>query len=101
VASILGARGLVFLTDVPGVLDAGRSIIPSLDAAAIDRLVHDGTIGGGMIPKVRGALDTAATTGVAVTIAGWTDPANLSNLLTGGVAGTRITAHSPRLSCQS
>jgi acetylglutamate kinase len=98
VASILGARGLVFLTDVPGVLDAGRSIIPSLDAAAIDRLVHDGTIGGGMIPKVRGALDTAATTGVAVTIAGWTDPANLSNLLTGGVAGTRITAPTT-LSC--
>jgi acetylglutamate kinase len=94
VASILGARGLVFLTDVPGVLDAGRSIIPSLDAAAIDRLVHDGTIRGGMIPKVRGALETAAATGVAVTIAGWTDPANLSNLLTGGVAGTRITAPS-------
>jgi len=94
VASILGARGLVFLTDVPGVLDASRSILPSLDAAAIERLISDGTISGGMIPKVRGALETAAATGVAVTIAGWADPAILSNLLTGGVAGTRIAAPS-------
>ncbi|MBM4115478.1 MAG: acetylglutamate kinase, partial [Phycisphaerae bacterium] len=94
VASILGAQGLVFLTDVPGVLDADRSLIPSLDAASIDRLITDGTITGGMIPKVRGALDTAASTGVAVTIAGWADPAALSNLLTGGVAGTRIAAPS-------
>lgn len=92
VASILGARGLVFLTDVPGVLDAGRSIIPELDAAAIDRLITDGTITGGMIPKVRGALETASAAGVAVTIAGWADPTILSNLLTGGVAGTRIAA---------
>lgn len=94
VASILGARGLVFLTDVPGVLDGNRAVIPELDAASIERLVADGTISGGMIPKVRGALDTAASTGVAVTIAGWADPSNLSNLLTGGVAGTRIAASS-------
>jgi len=94
VATILRARGLVFLTDVPGVLDAQRSIIPNLDAAAIERLILDGTVTGGMIPKVRGALDTAASTGVAVTIAGWNDPSALSNLLTGGVAGTRITAPS-------
>jgi acetylglutamate kinase len=94
VASILGARGLVFLTDVPGVLDGGRRIMPELDAVAIDRLITGGTITGGMIPKVRGALETAAATGVAVTIAGWADPAALSNLLTGGIAGTRITAPS-------
>ncbi len=94
VASILRAQGLVFLTDVPGVLDASGAIIPALDAAAIDRLITDGTITGGMIPKVRGALETAGFTGVAVTIAGWADPAALSNLLTGGVAGTRISAPS-------
>lgn len=94
VASILRARGLVFLTDVPGVLAAGHGIIPELDAATIDRLVTDGTITGGMIPKVRGALETAAATGVAVTIAGWADPTILSNLLSGGVAGTRIAAPS-------
>lgn len=94
VATILRARGLVFLTDVPGVLDAGRQILPELDAASIDQLITSGTITGGMIPKVRGALDTAATTGVAVSIAGWADPGVLSNLLTGGVAGTRITAPS-------
>jgi acetylglutamate kinase len=94
VASILGARGLVFLTDVPGVLDGTRALIPSLDAAGIERLITEGTISGGMIPKVRSALDTAAATGVPVTIAGWADPAILTNLLTGGVAGTRITAPS-------
>jgi acetylglutamate kinase len=94
VASIVRAQGLVFLTDVPGVLDANRSLVPSLDAASIDHLITDGTISGGMIPKVRGALETAAATGVAVTIAGWADPTALSNLLTGGVAGTRIAAPS-------
>ena len=97
VASILGARGLVFLTDVPGVLDGTRALIPSLDAPGIERLITDGTISGGMIPKVRSALETAAATGVPVTIAGWADPASLTNLLTGGVAGTRITAPAPTL----
>lgn len=90
VASILDARGLVFLTDVPGVLDGDRRVIPTLDAAQIERLVAAGTIHGGMIPKVRSALATASACGVPVTIASWAEPSTLLRLLDGGVAGTRI-----------
>jgi acetylglutamate kinase len=79
IARIVGARELALLTDVSGVLDADRRVIPTLDRAAIERLVADGTITGGMIAKVRGALDAAERAGVPVTIASWKDPASLAS----------------------
>lgn len=64
VAKKLEASRLLLLTDVAGVLDKDKQLIPRLTAADIKRLVEDGTISGGMIPKVEMALD-AAQGGVA------------------------------------
>ncbi|MFO0828309.1 MAG: acetylglutamate kinase [Phycisphaerales bacterium] len=77
IAGIVGARELVLLTDVPGVLDKRGQLIDSLDRDAIETLVADGTIHGGMTAKVRGALDAAERSGVAVTIASWRNPTSV------------------------
>lgn len=56
IAGAMQADQTVFLTDVPGVLDEAGSVIPRLDAAAIERLIAEGAIRGGMVPKVRACL---------------------------------------------
>lgn len=91
IARVTGADALVLLTDVAGVLDAAKRLIPALDAAAIDALIADGTISGGMIPKVRNALAAAREAGCPATIASWRDPAAIAT----GAAGTRIDATAP------
>ena len=63
VAAALGADKLVVLSDIPGVLrdmQDPESLIHSLSAAEARRLISDGTIAGGMIPKIEGCLDTLA-----------------------------------------
>ena len=55
-AAALQAEACVFLTDVPGVLDAGKKTIPHLDRTSVNKLVEDGVISGGMIPKIGSAL---------------------------------------------
>ena len=55
---------LLFLTDVDGVLDANKKLIPELTLRDARALIADGTISGGMIPKVQSALD-ALSMGVA------------------------------------
>lgn len=67
IAAALGARELLFLTDVEGVRDASGAIIPELSASEARALVADGTIAGGMIPKVDACLH-ATRLGVAVRI---------------------------------
>ena len=57
VASALRAAKFVLMTDVEGVLDSKKQLVPSLRAGDIERLIADGTIVGGMIPKVRCALE--------------------------------------------
>ena len=52
VAGALKAKRLLLLTDVPGVLDKSKKLIPQLSVADARRLIADGTISGGMIPKV-------------------------------------------------
>jgi acetylglutamate kinase len=52
VAGALKAKRLLLLTDVPGVLDADKNLIEDLSIADARRLIADGTISGGMIPKV-------------------------------------------------
>ncbi len=61
VAAAIGAEKLVVLSDIPGVLrdvNDPESLIPHLTAAEARALVADGTIAGGMIPKIEGCLDT-------------------------------------------
>ena len=89
-AGILHAQGLLLLTDVPGVKDANGQVIAELTASAAETLIADGTVTGGMIAKVRGALDAAQRAGVPVVIASWCDPAALEALATGAAIGTRV-----------
>jgi acetylglutamate kinase len=57
VAAAMNAALLTFVTNVPGVLDRGGELLSELSAAQAEALIADGTISGGMIPKVRTALE--------------------------------------------
>ena len=56
IATALSAGRLILLTDVDGVMDAQGRLISSIDAATISRMIADGSITGGMIPKIEYAL---------------------------------------------
>jgi len=92
IAGALGAKRLLFLTDVPGVLDKDRKIIEELRVADIPALIADGTITGGMIPKVETCM-YAIERGVegVVILDGKLPHAVLIELLTDHGAGTLIT----------
>ena len=57
IAGAMTARRLLFLTDVPGVLDKEGKLIPELTVDQVRALIADGTISGGMIPKVENCID--------------------------------------------
>src|SRR3954467_1496814 len=90
VAAAVKASRFLLLTDVAGVLDGDKRLIPELSAAEARRLIADGTISGGMIPKVETCLD-AVDGGVeaAVIVDGRVRHAILLELFTTG-AGTLI-----------
>ncbi|MBI5177751.1 MAG: acetylglutamate kinase [Nitrospinae bacterium] len=56
IAAALKAEKLVLLTDTPGIWDANKELIPSLDGKAIAEMIQSGVIAGGMLPKVRACL---------------------------------------------
>ena len=86
------AKRLLFLTDVPGVLDKNKQLIKQLNIAQIRALIADGTITGGMIPKVETCIYAIEKGVVGVVILdGQTPHAVLVELLTDGGAGTLIT----------
>ncbi|NBW78935.1 MAG: acetylglutamate kinase [Betaproteobacteria bacterium] len=58
-ASVLKAEKLLLLTNTTGVLDKSGTLLTDLTAQRIDQLFADGTISGGMLPKISGALDAA------------------------------------------
>ena len=58
-ATVLKAEKLVLLTNTAGVLDKAGQLLTNLSARQIDALFADGTISGGMLPKISGALDAA------------------------------------------
>lgn len=58
-AEVLQAEKLMLLTNIPGILDKNDHVMTGLDAEQVDALIDDGTIYGGMLPKVRCALDAA------------------------------------------
>ena len=58
-ATILKAEKLLLLTNISGVLDKSGQLLTDLTARRIDELFADGTISGGMLPKIAGALDAA------------------------------------------
>ncbi|HEY5762477.1 MAG TPA: acetylglutamate kinase [Rhodocyclaceae bacterium] len=57
IAMALGAGRLIYLTDVDGILDPAGQLISTIDAAGVERMVADGSIAGGMIPKIECALE--------------------------------------------
>ena len=91
VAGALKAKRLLLLTDVPGVLDRAKSLVKELSVDAARRLIADGTISGGMIPKVETAIE-ALEQGVegVVILDGKVPHAVLLELLTDHGAGTLI-----------
>ncbi|HVZ13678.1 MAG TPA: acetylglutamate kinase [Bauldia sp.] len=91
IAGRLGAARLLFLTDVPGVLDKKGNLIKELTVRQVRKLIADGTISGGMIPKVETCVD-AIKQGVegVVILNGKTPHAVLLELFTDHGAGTLI-----------
>ena len=91
IAGALKAKRLLLLTDVPGVLDKSKQLIKELSADEARRLIADGTISGGMIPKVETCID-ALEGGVegAVILDGKVPHAVLLELFTELGAGTLI-----------
>ena len=91
IAGAVQAVRLLFLTDVPGVLDKDKNLIKELSVGEARRLIADGTISGGMIPKVETCIE-AIQRGVegVVILNGKTSHAVLLELLTEHGAGTLI-----------
>ncbi|MEQ1598217.1 MAG: acetylglutamate kinase [Methylotenera sp.] len=92
-AEILGAEKLILLTNTPGVLDKNGNLLTGLTPKNIDDLVADGTLSGGMLPKISSALD-AARSGVKTVhiIDGRVEHALLLEVLTDEGVGTLIKA---------
>jgi acetylglutamate kinase len=91
IAGALKAKRLLLLTDVPGVLDKSKNLIKKLSVDDARALIADGTIAGGMIPKVETSIH-ALESGVegVVILDGKTEHAVLLELLTDLGAGTLI-----------
>jgi acetylglutamate kinase len=91
VASTWNADRLVFLTDVPGVMDASKSILPLLTVADCNKLIADGVATGGMQAKLEAAMK-AVSHGVAeVRIVRGLDHNIVARVFAGENVGTRIT----------
>jgi acetylglutamate kinase len=91
IAGALNASRLLMLTDVPGVLDKSKNLLPDIAASRIAGLIEDGTISGGMIPKVLTCIE-AVKQGVkgATILDGRVPHALLLELFTEGGIGTLI-----------
>ena len=93
IAGALNATRLLFLTDVPGVLDRSGKLIEELTVAEARAMIADGSISGGMIPKVETCIEAMARGVEAVVILnGKTPHAVLLELFTEHGAGTLIKA---------
>ena len=92
IAQVLMAEKLVLLTNIPGVLDKEKQLIRRLNTKSINELIDDGTISGGMLPKLSGALE-AANAGVNSVhiIDGRVPHSLLLEILTNEGVGTMIT----------
>lgn len=93
-AETLKAEKLILMTNTPGVLDKQGQLLTGLTAARIDELFADGTISGGMLPKISSALDAARNGVNAVHIIDGRVPhALLLEILTDHGVGTMIKAN--------
>ena len=95
VARALSAERLVFLTDVPGIMDANGRVMSRLDPRRAQNLIRSGIIRGGMIPKLDACLRALETSSSADIIDG-REPEALLNCIQGRSTGTRISASRPQ-----
>ncbi|HSI51121.1 MAG TPA: acetylglutamate kinase [Ideonella sp.] len=93
-ATVLKAEKLMMLTNIKGVLNKAGELLTELTARDIDDLIADGTISGGMLPKLAGAID-AAKSGVNTVhvVDGRVPHAMLLEILTEQAYGTMIRSH--------
>ncbi len=91
IAAAMGAKRLFLLTDVAGVLDKSGALLTDLDPAAIQRLQSDGTVKGGMIPKLETCVNAVeAGVDAAVILDGRVPHAMLLEIFTSAGAGTLV-----------
>jgi acetylglutamate kinase len=94
IAEILKAEKLILMTNTPGVLDKNGNLITGLSAKEVDGLFADGTISGGMLPKISSALDAAKSGVQSVHIVDGRVPhCLLLEVLTSDGVGTMIRSH--------
>ncbi len=92
-AEVLGAEKLLMMTNTPGVLDKNGQLLRALSATTIDALFADGTISGGMLPKISSALDAARNGVKSVHVVDGRVPhCLLLEILTDRGVGTMITS---------
>ncbi len=91
-AAGLGARQLVLMTDVDGIRDGAGNRLDTITPAEAEALIADGTIRGGMVPKVRAALAALAWEGSEAIIADGSAPNALTRALDDPTFGTRVSA---------
>jgi acetylglutamate kinase len=93
VASHLGVERMIVVTDVPGIMkvvDGEKRVLPTVTVADIEQMITDGDIYGGMIPKVRAAIQCIQGKVREVVIVNGAEPNILSKVLKGAEIGTRI-----------
>jgi acetylglutamate kinase len=92
VARALGADKMVLFTDVPGVLDANGQVVPELSREQVERMLDDGTIRGGMIPKIQACLRAMETVPRVHVLDGRVPHALIRELFTHEGVGTMLIA---------
>ena len=93
-ATVLKAEKLIMLTNIRGVLDKQGELLTELTSRQVDELIADGTISGGMLPKLAGAIDAAKSGVHAVHVVDGRVPhAMLLEVLTDSAYGTMIRGH--------
>ena len=94
IAEVLHAEKLIMMTNTPGVLDKNGNLLTGLTASKIDELFADGTISGGMLPKISSALEAAKSGVNSVHIVdGRVEHCLLLEILTAQGVGTMIKSH--------
>jgi acetylglutamate kinase len=92
VAEALQAEKLMLLTNIAGLMDKAGNVLTGLTTAQVDALITDGTIYGGMLPKIRCALDAVqGGVGSAIIVDGRVPNAILLEIFTDTGVGTLIT----------
>jgi acetylglutamate kinase len=92
IAAALGAERLIFLTDVPGVLDSSGKSLPRLSADEVSSLIGSGVVSGGMIPKVEACLRALPTVPITQIVDGRESHALLKALAGKGEGTTIVLA---------